>query len=1079
MEALLSLQDELYDNLMKAERNFKKTSKERIKRQYLETRLELLEQLFKDFKDGHKEVVARAKGKKESYFTEGKYEIFEELYVQYKSSLREALQQFLPSVTELPSPAVYNSANNNCSDIKLPRIQLPTFEGRYEEWPTFYDMFSSLIHNNKNISSVQKLHYLKSNLSGEALNLLSNFSTTDANYEEAWKQLVRRYNNKRYNCNAVMRTLFGTKKIQTESANAIRSLLDTTSTCLKSLENLGISTESSYANASVVYLVVSKLDTESVKQWEQQLNMKCDELPTWIQLRDYLEYRFRTLEMIDTNGNRAAQQSKSAAKSKSFHASLEKDKENKSKSKQECPMCHEIHYLNQCKRFNLMTPKQRQDFVQTSKLCFNCLSSTHAVVKCRQSFSCKKCGRRHHTMLHFERENQEPASSLEKAAAASSSEPKQDRASTTRGDTHITTTFSRGELQPNSVLLATAKVKVFRSNGFKHIIRALLDQGSQASFVSESTVQLLGLVRKPVSGWVSGLGDGRMRIKNTVTLRLESRHNPASYILVNAYVLHSLTSLLPSTNVSTSKWLEIDKLPLADPTYSTPGRIDILLGAEVYSEILLDGVMKHPDCNLIAQNTVFGWILSGRVSKGYRTIAGDNLISMHVHMKEDELLKRFWEMEDEPNLIKKEMTNSEKVCEDFFDSTTVRDDEGRFIVRLPFATDDPKCQYGNTEVRAVKRLENLERKLSKDLKLREEYNRVMSEYLSMDHMRLVSESELQKSKAVYLPHHAVVREDKDTTKVRVVFDASSKGDNSVSLNDELLVGPRLQQDLRHILMRWRHHKVCIVADIIKMYRMVRVADKDTDFQRIVWRFDPSEPIKRYKLLRLTFGTACAPYLAVKVLHRLAELEEKRYPLAAAITKQCYYMDDLMTGSDTVSEAIKIYEEMNELMRSGGFELQKWNSNNERFLERIGKNESSERQTIKLNDLIKVLGLSWNRKNDNFEYVINLPEPKDFVTKRQVLSEVARLYDPLGWIAPVVVNAKILIQKLWKSGFEWDDCLTDEILDEWEDNVPPAKWLLGKIIKKFPGPDNVTRVVSIKCKTGEYRRPVSKICILTK
>nr|XP_049703740.1 uncharacterized protein LOC110383544 [Helicoverpa armigera] len=831
-----------------------------------------------------------------------------------------------------------------------------------------------------------------------------------------------------------MRTLFGIKKIQTESANAIRSLLDTTSTCLKSLENLSISTESSYANVSVVYLVVSKLDTESVKQWEQQVMMMNDELPTWNQLRDFLEYRFRTLEMIDTNGNRNAQQVKPTTKSKSFHASVEKEKENKSniksEAKPECPMCHEGHYLNQCQRFNQMTPKERQDFVQTSKLCFNCLAPTHAVVKCRRTFSCRKCGRRHHTMLHFERENQEPASNREQAAVGSPSEQQQERASTTRGDTTITATFSRRELQPNSVLLATAKVKVCRSNGFKQLIRALLDQGSQASFVSESTVQLLGLARKPMSGWVSGLGDGRMRIKNTVSLRLESRHNPANYVIVNAYVLHTLTSLLPSTNVSTSEWADIDNLPLADPTYATPGNIDILLGAEVYSEILRDGVMKHPDCNIIAQNTVFGWILSGQVSRGSRTLAKDNLISMHVQVKEDELLKRFWEMEDEPNLIRKEMTNSEKECEELFDSTTVRDNEGRFIVRLPFATKEPKCQFGNTEERAIKRLEYLERKLSKDSKLREEYNKVMREYLSMNHMRRVNESELQESKAVYLPHHAVVREDKDTTKVRVVFDASSKGDNNISLNDELLVGPRLQPDLRHILMRWRQHKICIVGDIIKMYRMVKVADEDTDFQRVVWRFDQSEPIQRYKLLRLTFGTACAPYLAVKVLHRLAELESEKYPLAARITKQCYYMDDLMTGSDTVNEAIKIYEEMNELMRNGGFELQKWSSNNDHFLEQIGKTELSDTQPIKLNDLIKVLGLSWNRKEDNFEYVVNLPEPKYLVTKRQVLSEVAKLYDPLGWIAPVVVNAKILIQKLWKSGLEWDDSLTNDLKVEW-------------------------------------------------
>ncbi|XP_046970404.1 uncharacterized protein LOC124537574 [Vanessa cardui] len=800
MEALYSLQDELFDNLVKAERNFKKTGKERIRRQYLETRLEVLEQLFKDFRETHKEIVVKGKNKKEAYFTEGKYETFEELYMQYKSSLLETLQQFLPPVSDLSYTAATVKAKENCSDVKLPRIQLPTFG-----------------------------------------------------------------------------------------------------------ENLGIKTET--WDTIVVYLVVSKLDTESIKQWEQHLNTRGDELPTWIQLRDYLEYRFRSLEMIDTNGKRDMQ-AKPAIKSKSFHASVEKEKEDKAKSKQECPLCHESHYINQCKRFSLMKPKERQAFVQTAKLCFNCLVPTHAVIKCRQPFSCKKCGRRHHTMLHFERDNQE--TTREQATVVPSSETHHERASTSRGDTNITATFSRRELQPNSVLLATAKVKVFHSNGLKYIIRALIDQGSQASFVSESTVQLLGLVRKPVSGWVSGLGDGRMKIKHTVLLHLESRHNPTSYIIVKAYVLHSLTSLLPSTKLNIPKWVEMDNHSLADPTYAVPGKIDILLGAEIYSVILLDGVIKHPDCNILAQNTLFGWILSGKMSKGPQALVKDNFNSMHLQIKEDELLKKFWEMEDEPNLVRKEMTDSEKVCEDLFNLTTIRDKEGRFIVRLPFATENPKCMYGNTEERAIKRLEYLERKLLKDPKLREEYNKVMSEYLSMNHMRVVSESELQNPKVVYLPHHAVVREDKDTTKVRVVFDASSKGDNSVSLNDELLVGPRLQQDLRHILMRWRHPKICIVADIVKMYRMVRVAEEDTEFQRLVWRFNPTEPIQRYKLLRLTFGTACAPYLAVKVLHRLAELEGKKYPLAASITKQCFYMDDLMTGVDTVPEAMQTLQ--NPLMR---------------------------------------------------------------------------------------------------------------------------------------------------------------------
>lgn len=124
------------------------------------------------------------------------------------------------------------------------------------------------------------------------------------------------------------------------------------------------------------------------------------------------------------------------------------------------------------------------------------------------------------------------------------------------------------------MLLATARVKVFNSSGCKQTIRALLDQGSQASFV---TVKFLGLTRKPVSGFVSRLGEGRMRIKHTASLHVESRHNPVSSIHVNAYVLHSITSLLPTTKLRVSEWADIGNLPLADPTYTTSGRIDILL----------------------------------------------------------------------------------------------------------------------------------------------------------------------------------------------------------------------------------------------------------------------------------------------------------------------------------------------------------------------------------------------------------------------------------------------------------------------------------------------------------------------
>ncbi|KAJ8734219.1 hypothetical protein PYW07_014770 [Mythimna separata] len=304
MDALLAYQKEVLDNLKKSEKNYKKTPKDRLKKPYLETRLDNLEQLWITFKDGHKSLIGKVteKDKQDTYFTEDMYEEFEELYVSYKTLLKEALQPYLASSSGTSSVTPKISAGQTVSEceVKLPRVQLPTFSGKYVEWQSFYDMFNSLVHTNKNLSPVQKLHYLKSNLSGEPETLLRNFSITNENYDEAWKQLLKRYDNKRYNCNALMRLLFTQKPVTSESPSAIKHLLDTTTTCLQSLRNMDISAES-INDAFVIYLVVSKLDPESIKQWEYQLGVLSNDLPTWTQLSEFLESKFRSLEMIDSN----------------------------------------------------------------------------------------------------------------------------------------------------------------------------------------------------------------------------------------------------------------------------------------------------------------------------------------------------------------------------------------------------------------------------------------------------------------------------------------------------------------------------------------------------------------------------------------------------------------------------------------------------------------------------------------------------------------------------------------------------------------------------------------------------------
>ncbi|CAG9137936.1 unnamed protein product [Plutella xylostella] len=339
-------------------------------------------------------------------------------------------------------------------------------------------------------------------------------------------------------------------------------------------------------------------------------------------------------------------------------------------------------------------------------------------------------------------------------------------------------------------------------------------------------------------------------------------------------------------------------------------------------------------------------------------------------------------------------------------------------------------------------LDQLERRFNKQPQLKKEYTEVIDEYLRMGHMEEVPEDEIHKD-AVYLLHHAVIRYDKETSKTRIVFNASNKGTNNVSLNDELLTGPVLQEDLRSIIMRWRMHKICFASDLEKMYRMVLVKKEDADFQRVLWRQNTStsDEVKDYRLLTVTFGTASAPYLAVKTLMQIADdegeeqLRTTNQSYAASATKMIredFYVDDLLSGCDTVQEAIATSQQLITILSKGKFRLQKWSSNNAEFLRSIDPKDRSNKANMDLtiDGTVKALGVSWNLGRDEFHYNINLPPNPETITKRVVLADLQRLFDPLGWIAPVIVMAKIFVQRLWLLGVGWDSEIDDQSRDKW-------------------------------------------------
>ncbi|KAL0880858.1 hypothetical protein ABMA27_002041 [Loxostege sticticalis] len=379
MEELISQQETTFELIKKIGVNFKKTPKARLTKGYIVTRLETLTQYWDQFRTTHlqisKSVTAQEK-KELSYFTEDWFDAGEEEYLDIKTDLQDILESFVQS-----SPQKVYEKTNNHQEVKLPTINIPQFSGSYNEWSAFRDIYTSLIHENKSLSNVQKLHYLKSSLSGDAEQLLKHIPVTESSYENAWTTLTDRYNNKRIIVNSILNKLINQRKLTTATAKGVKELLDTTNECLNNLKSIDVSIEN--WDILIIHLTVNKLDNESHKSWEEELStIKIDTLPTLKTFLKFLETRFRVLEMIPTG---PAIKEKIFNKPKSFVTNVT------SSDTIKCAIC----------KLTNLGVQERVQKIQNARLCFNCLSPKHNAQHCKSNKSCKQCHRRHHTLLHF------------------------------------------------------------------------------------------------------------------------------------------------------------------------------------------------------------------------------------------------------------------------------------------------------------------------------------------------------------------------------------------------------------------------------------------------------------------------------------------------------------------------------------------------------------------------------------------------------------------------------------------------------------------------------------------------------
>jgi transposase InsO family protein len=946
-------------------------------------------------------------------------ELFENSYFEVMAAAETTIKKLTDNKQETKE---VGNVESNSPAVRLPVINLPVFYGHYDEWLSFYDTFQALIHTNTSLHEIQKFHYLRSSLRGEALQVIQSLEISAENYVTAWSLLKQRFENKRYIVNKHIKYLFEQPCVERESASALKQLLDTTVKHLRALKAMGQPVDS--WDALLLHLLTNKMDTSTHKEWEKSL--RCNELPTMTEFIQFLQQRCQVLDAVDNNRSThktshavvGAIKKRSSTERKAVHTTAAYV----TRSDIKCRVCNKSHHIYQCEIFKGKSALDRIKEVKRLSLCMNCLKPSHQAKNC-SSGSCKVCNQKHNTLLHNPQgsRNQEDQNE-EHEILTPFATPFIPASQTTQTTTCVTQEVHR----PSSVMLSTAVVYVNDIHGQPHSCRALLDSASQPHILTNRLAELLQLKRRNSALHINGIGASGTKAGQSVQATVKSRYNAYSATL-DFIVLPQITQYLPSSPVNISSWNLPKHIELADPEFHKPQRIDLLLGAEIFFELLCVGQFRLTPGYPTLQKTTLGWIVSGRTDQ--TTTALSTLCHLSVMDRVDEQLQRFWTLEECP--AKPPMTTEEAACETHFKDNFRRADNGRFVVKLPVKYNIE--ELGESKEIATRRFLSLERRLAKDPARKEHYVSFMREYEELEHMQLVEEQQEDTSQRdYYLPHHCVIKESSTTTKLRVVFDASCNTTSGISLNDALMVGPTIQDDLFSIIVRFRRHQYVITADIKMMYRAISVDPSDTNLQKIVWRDDPEKPLRTYRLQTVTYGTASAPFLATRCLQQLALEEMHNFPKAAAVVLRDFYVDDLQTGGDVKEEVSELQTQLITLLKKGCFELRKWCSNDSSLLSNIPLEHRETYHEVQSNDdpSVRSLGLLWNPMHDHFQFSIKQVPSSQRVTKRLVLSTIARIFDPLGLLGPVILKAKIFLQRIWQLKLDWDESLPTALYTEW-------------------------------------------------
>ena len=938
---------------------------------------------------------------------------------------------------------------------------LPVFSGdqqKYEDWKNTFDVFVG----SEDIPEKYKMIQLRSCLAGEPLKMVERYSPTEAGYSKARSELDRKYGGTGRRIRYQLEEIRQMKPVRQGSHRDLEDLADRVQSLVTNLEEHGCAGDLTSISAYYI-LVQEKLPASYLKSYKRWLQAQKETdsftlFASW--LSDEAMWERDAQEMTGAgSSHRQPEERRKSAKPKhderqgeSVHKkvfSARSGSQNKENARKRCIYCSGNHKLELCPMFRQWTVGSRYHFCKSRGVCFRCLSGIHHGRSCRQYLGCSvaSCGGNHHTLLHAEAKTVTCPETPTEATSARENEPR------TKANASQVYKTDKTQEEPNLVAFQTVPVKLSSGRGAV-VVNALLDPCSDASFVTKAVAEELdlnGTEEKFELGTVQGSNQVSMKKSNVKMSSLDESFQTE----LSAFVIDDLSSAstMSDWNDIKFKWDHLKSLHF--PQTTRRQGVDMLIGLTQKTTSLFIPLetVRGGECDPVGVKTPLGWTAFGPLGDEKR---GSSSKTMRTHMKvlplED--LKAPLETEmhnkEEVEAMKamtsldllgihnpgdKGLSHEERAAMKKAEASLKFDGE-RYEVAVPWRADRPNLS-GNFEY-VAKRLEKTETSLKKAGKeLLAEYDAVFEDYLSKGYMKKLEDEDIAPAveDGWFLPHFPVVKNDRSTTKVRVVYDAAAMF-RGRSLNSELYAGPSICNDLIEVLLGFRRHPVALTGDVKEMFLQVKLPAEDQKYHRVLWRHgDPENEVEIYEATGWLFGNAAAPFAAQFVVKENAKTHQEEFPIAARVVKDSFYMDDAITSFEDVETAVEARKQLTDLMEEAGMKIRKWMSSHSHAMESVPPEDRAEKSSVTIerdSTPNKTLGVIWKAQEDTLGVSSRSKADEDDTrkTKRNCLRALASVFDPLCLCSPFTVTGRLLFQETWQLNLGWDDVLPPDLEQKW-------------------------------------------------